>query len=1120
MLFFIFVAFLTHNAFSSFLVFPKNNSLLVYNEVEFLWNIDEAAVSYQIVIATDQNFTTIIKDTTVTANSCLIELSECQSYFWKVGVYNGVFLTWSETRSFSIMNPSCISSVNVWLSSDSLVSIDSSNKVTQWNNIIGSEVFSQPIQSYQPQLVANSFGGYPIIRLDGSDDFLLFDDTLVMASFFGLVNYSNTPFGAWPALISASNGNYLIYGNVGSLLLYIQNLTNDSMYINNIETNNFSPLNVNKLISVFAQAKVLQNLFIGSNIGTGSFWKGDISEIILSSTSLTTNEKNNLYQYIFNKYSPPVNLDTDLNIDYGFCNIELSVNTSYVSYLWSTGSTDDTITVSVSGQYWVQVTDVFGRVSRDTINVQFPHFAFQDTTICIGDTAVFTSTLTGDYGFEWSDASTDSVLKITEAGTYWLKVTDTLGCFLTDTFVVSVDSFSVLTSLGPDISICSGESIGLVSGASQAQEYLWSTGDTTVSIQLQAPGEYSVTVTNAIGCVAQDTVNVTFHGYKPEVGFVADSVCFGLLTSFTDTSSATAPDAIGSWLWTIDGIPFTEQNPEYQFPDPGTHQVQLYVETDSGCWALTTQDVFVIPNPETDFMPVMGCSEKPIQFNNLTTVDWGSVLAWEWIAVDTSDVIVDYSTSTHALFSFTEPMIYDVTLIAVTSDGCRDTITKPVEIRRTPAVDFSWSNICIGQTTAFVETTQVLPHESIILRQWDFGDNGVSVLPNPLHQYALAGTYQVSLYNKSVNGCSDTIVKPVTIYTLPDPGFEYSTPCLNTTVQFYDTSSVSGGYVDHVLWTFPGFDTTSVTSPLYNFPDTGIYTIILTAYSDQGCSASTSQNIQVYPFPKAAFTLTPEYGIPPLEVSFFNESTGADSYSWDFGDGDFSSLINPQHTYLATSVYTVTLVAVNNYLCNDTAYRTVYVIPSTYDVAVSDVELASNNNMITSIVKVKNFGSRIVRSLQMMLQVDNGMPVTEIWEGVMNPGEDMYYIFHSLLDESNLSDRKIICYSAMPNENVEDINMFNNTWCDILDPGFYIMNILPNPTSNQVMIEFVMKETGLYGVQIISSDGRIVLNAHSLQGTEGMNRLLLDLTHIMQGVYAIRISTDTDEVIDRITIAR
>ena len=66
---------------------------------------------------------------------------------------------------------------------------------------------------------------------------------------------------------------------------------------------------------------------------------------------------------------------------------------------------------------------------------------------------------------------------------------------------------SPIVDLGSDVTICSGTTQTLDAGSHSS--YLWSTGETTGMIEVNTSGTYHVTVQDAIGCDASDTINIT-----------------------------------------------------------------------------------------------------------------------------------------------------------------------------------------------------------------------------------------------------------------------------------------------------------------------------------------------------------------------------------------------------------------------------------------------------------------------------------------------------------------------------------------------------------------------------------------------------------------------------------
>jgi hypothetical protein len=152
----------------------------------------------------------------------------------------------------------------------------------------------------------------------------------------------------------------------------------------------------------------------------------------------------------------------------------------FATYLWSNGATAQSITVSESGSYWVEVSTAEGCSSRDTVNFtvhQDPEVSLgEDFSFCEGTTA----NLGGDPGFSgylWSDGSTTQEISIDQPGNYWLLVTDENGCQASDTVEVAMDALPGSTTItGGPVSVDTYESTSssfTASDAGDAESYDW-----------------------------------------------------------------------------------------------------------------------------------------------------------------------------------------------------------------------------------------------------------------------------------------------------------------------------------------------------------------------------------------------------------------------------------------------------------------------------------------------------------------------------------------------------------------------------------------------------------------------------------------------------------------------
>ncbi|MBK9318495.1 MAG: gliding motility-associated C-terminal domain-containing protein [Bacteroidetes bacterium] len=209
------------------------------------------------------------------------------------------------------------------------------------------------------------------------------------------------------------------------------------------------------------------------------------------------------------------------------------------SYNWSTGSTAASITVGQTGSYILTVTNS-NCIQRDTIQINvsaLPLVDFGgDTTLCPAEILVLDATNAGAT-YSWQDGSINPVFTINGAGTYWVNVSYGR-CLSRDTLVVD---YEPLLDLGPDTSICADLSFLLASPIS-GLSYVWSTGATTVAINITQDGNYALTVTTA-NCVQSDAVQLTVLEI-PEVDLGPDTV---LCEGENITLDAGNPGASYTW---------------------------------------------------------------------------------------------------------------------------------------------------------------------------------------------------------------------------------------------------------------------------------------------------------------------------------------------------------------------------------------------------------------------------------------------------------------------------------------------------------------------------------------------------------------------------------------------
>lgn len=169
--------------------------------------------------------------------------------------------------------------------------------------------------------------------------------------------------------------------------------------------------------------------------------------------------------------------------------------------------------------------------------------------------------------------------------------------------------------------------------------------------------------------------------------------------------------------------------------------------------------------------------------------------------------------------------------------------------------------------------------------------------------------------------CSYRITQLNFTQFIPTAGYQSGPSCLNAPIQFSDTSIVSGGNVNNWIWYFNNGDTSYVQNPFTTYTVTGTSTATLIVTTNLGCKDTLVQSFNINVLPVSGFTFS--YNCVQDSVFFNNISTipnGSISGSiWNFGDlSGSSTLTNPAYHYTASSIYTVTLIAVSDYSCTGT----------------------------------------------------------------------------------------------------------------------------------------------------------------------------------------------------------
>ncbi|MCB0402773.1 MAG: PKD domain-containing protein [Flavobacteriales bacterium] len=637
-------------------------------------------------------------------------------------------------------------------------------------------------------------------------------------------------------------------------------------------------------------------------------------------------------------------------------------------------------TYLLGGTYNVQLIIGNGAGCSDTLIQTItvstvPTPGFTADTVCFGNVTTFTNTSTDSVAFSnffWdfgdgNNSNSQNPTYIYQApGTYnvTLVATNINGCDSTIIIPVIVNPVPAANYVTDTVCLGSPTTFTDLSTGTPAS-WIWDFGDgntgntgPVITHTYATAGSFltSLTVSGGSANCSDQLFKIVIVVDDVVAGIgVTTPVCDGDLINFTDNSTINS-GTIASWFWDFgDGNNSTLQNPAHTYAGFGVYTVMLTVTSNGGCTSTDSITLTVNENPSAIFFPQNTCLNDPSVFTDQST---GNPTSWAWDFGDGGTSILQNPVHTYGASGQ-----YNVTLTVTSDSGCTNTIIEIIRIYDLPNAAFSSTLVCLNDTMNFTDLSTI-PTGSIVGWDWDFGDGGSSILQNPGHVYSTnSQTFNVQLVVTSNQGCTDTTVQQVNVY--PVPSFDFfpllASGCEGDYIEFQDTSYLSSGFITNYVWDFGDGFNSFLPNPVHQYTTAGNYTVSLTLTTSDNCTSSDTLAFPViiYPNPTADFTPSPPTAsIYTPVIEFIDNSTGASSWIWDFGDGQTSMFSNPEHSFPDTGYYLVTQIVISNFGCRDTIQKTIRItgeyalfIPNAF---TPDGD-SKNNTFFPKGIGIKNF---------------------------------------------------------------------------------------------------------------------------------------------------------------------
>jgi uncharacterized protein YjdB len=483
-----------------------------------------------------------------------------------------------------------------------------------------------------------------------------------------------------------------------------------------------------------------------------------------------------------------------------FCSgssVSLSANSGTgLTYQWSNGSNNQTITVSTAGNYTVTVTNADGCSSTSSATAvtvtALPVVASitGTTAVCTGSTTTLSST-TGSGVWTSSNPSVASIISSTgvvtgvTAGTSTITYTVTAGgCTNSTTTVVTVNALptATITTIGTT-TFCTGGSVSLVGPSAPAgmtYSYQWNvdgsaiSGATSSSYTASAAGSYTLTVTNNNGCSATSAATVVTVNALPTLASIGGttSACIGSSTVLTNaqlggtwSSSNTATAIVNSSTGSVTGV------------SAGTATITYTYTNSNNCTNTVTAAVTVNALPTV--AAITGATNV---CSGLTTQLASATIGGTWSSSNAAVASVSTSGVVTGVTAGATTIVYTVTNV----NGCTSAVSATVNVNAGTT-----ASITAGGATTFCQGgSVVLTANAGSTYLWSNGASTQSITASA------SGSYYVTVSNAA--GCSATSTAAV-VTQIPNPVVDIygvTDICVGQTELF--SSNIQGG-----TWSLP-----------------------------------------------------------------------------------------------------------------------------------------------------------------------------------------------------------------------------------------------------------------------------------------------------------------------------
>jgi hypothetical protein len=677
---------------------------------------------------------------------------------------------------------------------------------------------------------------------------------------------------------------------------------------------------------------------------------------------------------------------------------------------------------------------------------------------------------------------------------------------LTDSAIIAksdslITVYKPILDLGPQtIDTCATQLILQPLNNAHFRTYLWSTGATTRSINVQQDGVYWLEV-NSFGVTQRDTITVTGLTTAPIISLQSDTVLCKespFYVHAVDPSGATIIWQNGfqgdSLFINKEGlISYTKT---FTTPSGQICNLQSQVRNVSGV---------IVPQ----FISSQTCLGDSTNLTNTSQILLGNLDTLEWQIMGQS-----VAGNANTKYLFPNAGIFQVGLIVKSDLGCSDTIVQNVTVKGVPTPNFSWDKECKGSQIRFNNQTIIPSNESVLNYVWVAPPLPNSSIVNPSFLFpSNLDTAAVTLVVNLQNGCSDqkTISVPVNKFVVAD--FNMVSPqdtlCQFASYDFASNVQAVNTSIQSINWRINNVSYSQDNNPSISFQQSGNQNLRLSLLSSDGCSDSLTRVIRVRPKPKAILVPSQTLGIPPFEISLTNASTGQfQTTEWLFPDGTGSSAAGSvQYTVQDTGLFQFGLKVNDNIECKDETQVFIRGVRPELSADIENLECKKTGDSYEALMYLRNTSSILpLTEMNLSWSLENSDRFFQSITDSIQPGGLLPFKFSgTIMPRTNpgycCANIDFLATTLANNQQIEGNPVSR---CVPMTEGFQVFTPVPNPTKDFVRFFVNSPFEDVATITISDTQGRVLLT-RTISFTIGLNQLVLDVASIQSGVHYLNV---------------